>query len=461
MTQTERRTRGFLFADLRGWTAFVEAHGDAAAAELLTTYRDLVRATVTQFGGAEIKTEGDSFYVVFDAASGAVECGLALVDAAASATREHPERPIRVGVGIHAGETIEMDGGYVGSAVNVAARVCSVAGAGEVAITETVLGLVRTGLPVHFVPRGTPKLKGIDQPIAIYAVRRGPAPSIPAWRRLRARRAAMGAGLVAAAVVVAIVANLGGVVLFAGGATPSAPRQADASAEPTAPAAVPITAADIDAAQASPLALPPDKYQLPEVQPPIEFEIDRTGWQIDRVFPDGFNLNLTDLGPGAADGRGVGEPAPGGYVAGGVVQTVLTGPCPDSKTQVIESDPGALVNWLATNDWLIVTDPVPVNLGGRTGLQVDVSQAKSPKGTCTLSPDLPEQTQSQLESSVYIFRFGEDNFWVGQDETVRIIVVDVDGKPFTILEGSSPAAAFPALIEAAQPMLESLRFAPE
>src|SRR6187431_2184637 len=119
MTQAERRTRGFLFADLRGWTAFVEAHGDAAAAELLTAYRDLVRATVTQFGGAEIKTEGDSFYVVFDAASGAVECGLALVEAADIASREHPERPIRVGVGIHAGETIEMDGGYVGSAVNV------------------------------------------------------------------------------------------------------------------------------------------------------------------------------------------------------------------------------------------------------------------------------------------------------------------------------------------------------
>ena len=176
MTQAERRTRGFLFADLRGWTAFVEAHGDAAAAELLAAYRDLVRATVTQFGGAEIKTEGDSFYVVFDAASGAVECGLALVDAAAAASREHPERPIRVGVGIHAGETIEMDGGYVGSAVNVAARVCSVARAGEVAITETVQGLVRTGLPVHFVPRGTPKLKGIDQPIEIYVVRRGPAP---------------------------------------------------------------------------------------------------------------------------------------------------------------------------------------------------------------------------------------------------------------------------------------------
>ena len=94
----------------------------------------------------------------------------------------------------------------------------------------------------------------------------------------------------------------------------------------------------------------------------------------------------------------MGAPPPGGYVAGGVVQIVLTGPCQDSETQVIESDPAALVNWLDTNDWLTVTDPVPVNLGGRTGLQVDVSQAKSPKGTCKLPPDLPEQAQSQLET---------------------------------------------------------------
>lgn len=238
MTQADRRTRGFLFADLRGYTAFVEAHGDTAAAALLSAYRDLVRETVARFAGAEIKTEGDSFYVAFDAASGAVECGLALIDAAAAASRDHPERPIRVGVGIHAGETIEMDGGYVGSAVNVAARVCSVARAGEVAISETVQGLVRTGLPVHFVLRGTPKLKGIEQPIAIYAVKHGPAPTIPAWRKVAARRGGPGVGLLAAAVVVAIVGSLGGVVLFAGGLTApgaSGPPNAGAIASQSQP----------------------------------------------------------------------------------------------------------------------------------------------------------------------------------------------------------------------------------
>jgi len=103
-------TRGFLFADLRGYTDFVEQHGAAAAAALLARYRALAREEIGRFGGAEIKTEGDSFYVVFDSVSSAVRCGLAITTAA----RDAADEPIRVGVGIHAGETVEADGGYVG-----------------------------------------------------------------------------------------------------------------------------------------------------------------------------------------------------------------------------------------------------------------------------------------------------------------------------------------------------------
>ena len=67
-------TRGFLFADLRAYTAYVEMHGAVAAASMLTRYRNLVRGAVDRFGGAEIRTEGDSFYVVFDSVSTAVRC---------------------------------------------------------------------------------------------------------------------------------------------------------------------------------------------------------------------------------------------------------------------------------------------------------------------------------------------------------------------------------------------------
>src|SRR6476659_8531375 len=85
-------TRGFLFSDLRGYTEFVERNGAAAAAGLLERYRTLVRGLIAQFDGAEIKTEGDSFYVVFDSVSSAVRSGLAITTAAQAATDE----PIRV-----------------------------------------------------------------------------------------------------------------------------------------------------------------------------------------------------------------------------------------------------------------------------------------------------------------------------------------------------------------------------
>jgi len=158
-------THGLLFADLRGYSAFVEEHGDEAAVALLARYRRLVREVVASHDGAEIRTEGDSFYVVFPLASSAVRAGLAILEAARAA-----EPRIDVGIGIQAGETSEGDEGPIGSAVNIAARVCSQARPGELLVTDTVRALTRTRLPVRFVPRGSPRLKGIAEPIPLFAV---------------------------------------------------------------------------------------------------------------------------------------------------------------------------------------------------------------------------------------------------------------------------------------------------
>ncbi|CAN5560619.1 hypothetical protein BH23CHL7_BH23CHL7_11340 [soil metagenome] len=229
--------RGFLFSDLRGYTDFVERQGDGAAADLLEAYRALVRQTVARFGGAEIKTEGDSFYVVFPSASGAVLCALEISSAAEAYSGEHLGSPIRVGIGVHAGETVETDEGFVGSAVNVAARVCSQAKPGEVLVTEQVRLLTRTSVPVSYLRRGSPRLKGISEPIPIY--RAVPATSSLAQRTGRRRAAeAIGmaprsVGLVLAAVAVAVIAGLGGVILSANPA-PSPTPQAVLTPPPTA-----------------------------------------------------------------------------------------------------------------------------------------------------------------------------------------------------------------------------------
>ena len=197
-------TRGFLFADLRGYTAFVEQRGAAAAAELLTRYRALAREAIGRFGGAEIKTEGDSFYVVFDSVSSAVRCGLAIVDDAKGGEDE----AIPVGVGVHAGETIEADGGYVGSPVNIAARICAQAGPGEVLVSDTVRALTTTLLPVVFRSRGRRQLKGIAEPIELFAVEEAAA-GAGAWpaphRRRLSRRGRIALAGGAALLVVAAV----------------------------------------------------------------------------------------------------------------------------------------------------------------------------------------------------------------------------------------------------------------
>src|ERR687896_258442 len=90
------QARGFLFADLRGYTKFVEARGDEAAAELLRTYRGIVRSVIGRFDGAEIRTEGDSFYVVFPSASDAILAGLAILDEGVPVEGG----PIGIGVGL-------------------------------------------------------------------------------------------------------------------------------------------------------------------------------------------------------------------------------------------------------------------------------------------------------------------------------------------------------------------------
>lgn len=245
-TGSSRTTNGFLFADLRDYTGYVESHGDQAAALLLDQYRALVRAAVAEFGGAEIKTEGDSFYVVFPSASSAVQCGLAILERAAASV-QYGGTPIRVGIGIHAGETVETSEGYVGSAVNMAARVCSQARAGELLVTDTVRALTRTFLPVQFVDRRSRRLKGITEPVVIYrveAVTDGTA-------RTAGRGSASGIGRRLRVAVLLLGLLVGGAA--AGYVLLAAQRPPLATATPTS-SAPPVAATFPDAAESDLLA---------------------------------------------------------------------------------------------------------------------------------------------------------------------------------------------------------------
>lgn len=175
-------TRTFLFSDLRDYTQFVQRHGDGAATQLISDYRRIVRAEIAKHEGAEIKTEGDSFYVVFPGAHAAVSAASAILREADRYSRRQPERPLRIGIGIHAGEPTPHEGQYVGSAVIVAARLAQSAGAGDLLVSDLVRGLLpRDGL-LAMEERSGLVLKGLDDPPRVYAVRwpRDAAPREPA-----------------------------------------------------------------------------------------------------------------------------------------------------------------------------------------------------------------------------------------------------------------------------------------
>src|SRR5947207_10754270 len=164
------QTLTFLFSDLRDYTRFVEQFGDTAATTLIGEYRRIVRAEVAKTAGAEIKTEGDSFYVVFTSARAAVGCGVGILREADRYSRARPDQPMKVGVGIHAGEPVPHEGQYVGAAVIVAARLAQSASAGELLVTDVVRALLpRDGAP-PMEPRAGLELKGIAEPPQVFRV---------------------------------------------------------------------------------------------------------------------------------------------------------------------------------------------------------------------------------------------------------------------------------------------------
>src|SRR2546427_10934526 len=147
-----RVVRTYLFADLRDYTAFVETRGDAAAARLLRAYRSIVRAEIRAKRGVEVKTEGDSFYLVFNTPGDAVRCALGIARRAKAHNERHADLPLRIGIGINTGEAIEHDKAYVGSAVILASRRAPQAEAGGKPFP-------RPG-PAPVPPRGPPPSRG-------------------------------------------------------------------------------------------------------------------------------------------------------------------------------------------------------------------------------------------------------------------------------------------------------------
>jgi class 3 adenylate cyclase len=152
----------FLFSDIEGSTRLLEQLGDRYA-ELHRDHRRLLRSELEGAGGQEVDTQGDAFFFSFPRAKEAVRGAVA----AQRALAEHawPDgTEVRVRMGLHTGEPVVGEEGYVGMDVVRAARICSAGHGGQILLSETTRALVGNDLPDGVVVRdlGEARLKDIQ-----------------------------------------------------------------------------------------------------------------------------------------------------------------------------------------------------------------------------------------------------------------------------------------------------------
>ena len=154
----------FLFADLSGFTALTEAHGDEQAADLVGEFCRVVRELLATHDAHEVKTIGDALMIRGTNAAASVLLGTRIVREVGA---QHGFPMIRVGM--HTGAAVERDGDWFGAAVNLAARVSGVASGGEVLVTEKTRSAAGEVDGVGFHEHGRQALKNIAEPVLLFA----------------------------------------------------------------------------------------------------------------------------------------------------------------------------------------------------------------------------------------------------------------------------------------------------
>ncbi len=148
----------FLFTDIEGSTRLAQELG-AGYADVLREHRRRLRKALSGRDGAEVDTQGDSFFYAFGSAADAVRAAMEGQTALAAG-------PVRVRMGLHTGEASVDAEGYAGIDVHRAARICAAAHGGQVLLSAATAALVDVDL--HDL--GEHRLKDLLAPLRLYQI---------------------------------------------------------------------------------------------------------------------------------------------------------------------------------------------------------------------------------------------------------------------------------------------------
>jgi predicted ATPase/class 3 adenylate cyclase len=157
-----------LFTDIEGSTRLLRELGDRYA-DVLEEHRRILRSAFERHGGVVFGSEGDALFVVFTRARDAVQ-------AAAEARAALEQGPVRVRIGIHTGEPIVREGGYVGLDVHRAARIAGAGHGGQVLLSGATSRLLGDEPALHDL--GEHRLKDLVEPEHLFQLGDGDFPPL-------------------------------------------------------------------------------------------------------------------------------------------------------------------------------------------------------------------------------------------------------------------------------------------
>lgn len=159
--------RAIMFTDIVGSTEMTAKLGDTMAVELLRAHDAIIRRCLEQHGGAEVKHLGDGIMASFGEVPASVACAMNIQREFATYNAANAT-PVRVRIGIHAGEPVEDSADLFGSSVQLAARICDTAPAEAILVSGEVRDACADA-ELDFESRGSKTLKGFSEPIPLFA----------------------------------------------------------------------------------------------------------------------------------------------------------------------------------------------------------------------------------------------------------------------------------------------------
>lgn len=158
-----------MFTDLVGSTQMTHERGDYGAQEIVRIHNAIVRSALAGHHGREVKHTGDGIMASFSSAANAVRAAMQIRESLGEHNARADALPVRVRMGLNAGEAVQEEDDFFGTTVQLSARVCDKADEGEIFVTDNVRELSK-GQGIGFDDAGQYEMKGVPEAMTLYRV---------------------------------------------------------------------------------------------------------------------------------------------------------------------------------------------------------------------------------------------------------------------------------------------------